>query len=75
MWVWLKDQVSAASGAWGSGSQGDCAQMTLGTRGRWRKASCAGQYRFLCETEITSKIQKYTDVIHSARMYGYDNTY
>lgn len=69
MWIWLKgsgeggsDQpgvVEPSSPAWWSGrseSGGRCTQMALGTLGQWRRAQCAGQYRFLCEKELTGEI-------------------
>ncbi|KAK9530722.1 hypothetical protein VZT92_012210 [Zoarces viviparus] len=60
-WIWLKrsggeesDPVSEpVSPAW---SQGRCAQMALGTRGRWREAQCVGRHRFLCEAEVTESL-------------------
>ncbi|KAM7382093.1 hypothetical protein PAMA_012795 [Pampus argenteus] len=30
--------------------------MALGTLGQWRKARCAGRYRFLCEKEVTESL-------------------
>lgn len=50
--------VEPVSPDWWSGDsegQGLCAQMALGTRGQWRRTSCAGQHRFLCERQVTGK--------------------
>lgn len=75
MWVWLRgsrgdgsDQVevvkpSAAWWAGGSNSHGGCTQLGLGTKAQWRKAPCAGRYRFLCENDITGT-EAYIDVNH-----------
>ncbi|XP_062299163.1 polycystin-1 [Scomber scombrus] len=68
-WVWLKGSRGVGSGQvgdvesvgpalWdrGSESQGVCTQLALGTLGQWRKARCVGQYRFLCEKEVTESL-------------------
>ncbi|XP_067432834.1 polycystin-1 [Thunnus thynnus] len=68
VWVWLKgsggglgqvggvEPVSPALWDRGIESQGVCTQMALGTLGQWRKARCAGRYRFLCEKEVTESL-------------------
>lgn len=57
VWVWLKgsgEEKSDQVGFEEPVSQA-CTQTALGTRGRWRKAQCAGRYFFLCEKEVTGK--------------------
>ncbi|XP_034415177.1 polycystin-1 [Cyclopterus lumpus] len=62
VWIWLKRSDQAAepvSPAWWAGGRegrGACAQMALGSRGRWRDAQCVGRHRFLCEKEVTESL-------------------
>ena len=68
MWVWMRgfgeegnDQFGVAepqSPEWwdkDGARQELCPQMALGSPGRWRRATCAGRYQFICENEVNGE--------------------
>ncbi|XP_077358515.1 polycystin-1 isoform X3 [Festucalex cinctus] len=67
-WVWINgvsengpDEVGlvkSASPSWqdGGNKQEMCAQMALGTPGRWRTTSCVTQYHFFCQNDVNESL-------------------
>ncbi|KAM6897519.1 polycystin-1 [Xenentodon cancila] len=67
LWVWMQRLAGEGNDRFGEPqspvrwnkdgtSQGLCPQMALGTLGRWRRAKCAGQLHFICETHVTESL-------------------
>nr|XP_057917818.1 polycystin-1 [Doryrhamphus excisus] len=66
VWVWLKGSrgegpnqggpVESASPSWGDEGIGEnlevCPQLSLGTRGQWRRTPCSKRYHFFCERHL-----------------------
>lgn len=69
VWVWIRGVsqdipdkagfVESTSPPWRNGGrdkQEVCTQMALGMPGQWRTTSCAQQYHFFCQNDLTGKI-------------------
>lgn len=67
-WIWLNASWTERSDSlrltepqtsswWGrdKASPELCPQMAVGTPGRWRRARCSEQYRFMCENQATGR--------------------